>query len=111
MGIGVFWCKTIHEIWRRIHEHIQTAQIGNIYSLVVKHIVDVHDYHVPGLLFWALEHVSPDSRGGNLNKRILQKESRWINNLKASHPPGLNSILSYRPFLDGFISGKTEHLM
>lgn len=116
LGCLLYWYSkhpSLHpqEFWRIIHEHIQAVQIGNIYSPIGKHIVKAHNYHVPGPLFWALEHVSPDARGGAWNKRILQRESRWIYNLKATFPPGLNNVLSYRPFLDNFISGKTERLM
>lgn len=32
---------------------------------------------------------------------VLQWKSRWIHKLKATQSPGLNEILSYRPFLDG----------
>lgn len=92
-----------------IYDHTHTAEIGNIYSTIGRH-VQVHNY-VPTLTFWALEHVEQNSPGEDWNKFVLQWESRWIFGLKANIPPGLNEILSYQPFLEGFILGKTEHLM
>lgn len=34
---------------------------------------------------------------------LLQREARWIAKLGATFPPGLNTQLSYRPFLEVFV--------
>lgn len=74
---GAFYIgKPIREFWRRTYDHTHLAEIGNIYSPIGQHMVQVHNYHVPKLTFWALEHAEQNSRGGNWNKFILQRESR-----------------------------------
>lgn len=40
-----------------------------------------------------------DPRGGNWDKRILQKETLWIERLETTKSPGISEVLSYRPFL------------
>ncbi|XP_040196442.1 uncharacterized protein LOC120929219 [Rana temporaria] len=46
--------------------------------------------------------------GLDWNKVLLQHEMRWIRHLKATIFPGLNEMECFRPFLEGFSSGKTD---
>lgn len=67
--------KTTHEFWRRIKEHINSANSGDIYSAIGRHIINSH-HHAPPPLFWALDHHSPYPRGEDWNKIFFQKETR-----------------------------------
>ncbi len=41
-----------------------------------------------------IEYLTQTRRGGNLECRLLQKECRWIFDLKGLHPLGMNEDLS-----------------
>lgn len=51
------------------------------------------------MTFIGLEHIPESPRGGDLDKRILQKEALWIAVLEATTPPGLNEAFSFKSFL------------
>ncbi|OCT65682.1 hypothetical protein XELAEV_18041919mg, partial [Xenopus laevis] len=51
-------------------------------------------------LRWAiLEVISPQNRGGNPKKRILQREAYWIKKFVTLHPKGLNDSWNVKCFL------------
>lgn len=49
--------------------------------------------------FAALDIVYADSRGGDFDKRVLQRETQWIHKLRATVYPGMNDMISFKPFL------------
>lgn len=69
----------------------------------------MHQGNIPRIKFLVLDRVHPN-RGGDWDKILLQRETRWIVALQATLPPGLNDYISYRPFLEGFTSGTWEGL-
>lgn len=73
-----------------------------------RHTRLVHHGVFPKIKFLILDRVHPNLRGGDWNKSLLQLELRWIYNLKANQPPGLNDAVSFKPFLEGFDSGGME---
>lgn len=52
----------------------------------------------------------PGMRGGDWNKTLLQGE-HWLFILNVTSFPGLNEVISYKPFLEGFVSGGPEPLV
>lgn len=73
-----------------------------------RHVRDCHQSRSPCVHFTILDQVHPDNRGGDWNKLLLQCAVRWIAELNATLPPGLNTQLSYHLFVDGFASGGCE---
>lgn len=58
-----------------------------------------HRFDNTMLQFIVLEVIPQDPRGtgSNWDKRILQKETYWIERLEATKPPEINEVLSYWP--------------
>ncbi|XP_040188254.1 uncharacterized protein LOC120920313 [Rana temporaria] len=100
--------KTKQELHKRIEKHMHSMRICNLYLPLGRHIAKHHGYHMPNLNFTVLDRIHIPLRGGDWNKTLLQREMRWIRYLKATTPPGLNESESFRPFLEGFSSGKTD---
>lgn len=67
-----------------------------------------HGYRVPSVNFTVLDRAHVPTRGVDWNKTLLQCEMHWIRYLGATTPPGLNEAERFRPFLEGFSSGKTD---
>lgn len=67
---------------------------------IARHVWDTHNGEVNCISFKVIEVVRPSPRKGDLNQRILQKETRWIYRLKTMEPQGLNEQLSFKKFLD-----------
>lgn len=73
-----------------------------------RHVVDHHGGICPKFNFLILDRIHPNTRGGDWNKLLLQRETQWIVELNATLCAGLNTQLSFRPFLEGFQSGVCE---
>lgn len=105
---GAFYVgKTRQEFRKRVDKHMQSMQIGNLYLPLGRHVARYHNYRLPSVNFTVLDRIHLPLRGGDWNKVLLQREMRWIRYLRATTPPGLNETESFRPFLEGFSSGKT----
>lgn len=100
--------KTKQELQKRVNQHLTSMEMGNFYVPLGRHVTQIHQYKMPKVSFVALDRIHIPIRGGDWNKTLLQREARWINRLKATQPPGMNEIESFRPFLEGFASGKTD---
>lgn len=98
---GAFYVgKTRREFPRCIYDHVYAGKIGYFKSLIGRHIALDHNYKFEGFKFLPLQRIYQDSRGGDWDQKILQKESRWIFQLRSNLPPGLNEKnIPYRPFL------------
>ncbi|XP_073478692.1 uncharacterized protein [Aquarana catesbeiana] len=106
---GAFYVgKTRQEFRKRVDKHMQSMQIGNLYLPLGRHVARYHNYRLPSVNFTVLDRIHLPLRGGDWNKVLLQREMRWIRYLRATTPPGLNETESFRPFLEGFSSGKTD---
>lgn len=49
--------------------------------------------------FTALEHIPAHARGGDIDQKLLQLETKWIHTLDATKYPGLNEYISFKSFL------------
>ncbi|XP_073480204.1 uncharacterized protein [Aquarana catesbeiana] len=100
--------KTKTEFWKRAYRHLVSMETGDPDLPLGRHTLTVHNGICPKIKFLILDRVHPESRGGDWNKTLLQLESRWIYNLRATEPPGLNETIWFKPFLEGFSSGGRE---
>lgn len=66
---------------------------------ISRHVGLFHGFKLHTIKCMAFENIPTDVRGGNNDQKLLQLESRWIHLLKATVFPGLNEMLSYKPFL------------
>lgn len=75
-----------------------------------RHIEGNHRGKLPYIKFLILDRVHPNNRSGDWNRALLQRETHWIVYLDATSPPGLNDMVSYCPFLEGFssVDGKNK---
>lgn len=90
--------KTHREFRRRIGDHL--GDIRNKRDTAIsRHIRTMHDGDPRFISFQAIEHVSRGMRGGDWDRRILQRESFWIFELRTLCPQGLNEELSFNCFL------------
>lgn len=64
-----------------------------------RHVALKHKNDTSMVCFTVLEKIREDPRGGNIDQKLLQREVKWIFKLNATHAPGLNDSLSFRPFL------------
>lgn len=100
--------KTIQKLCKRLYRHILAMKTKNPDFPWVWHMATVHREAFPKISVLVLDRLHHNPRGADLNKLLLQREMRWISTLNATSPPGLNEILSFKPFLQGFTSGGYE---
>lgn len=97
---GAFYIgKTKRQFWRRIKDHIYYGHSNKLNTPIGRHIALAHKWDTSVVKFAALERIIPDERGGDFDKKILQREARWIFSLQATVAPGLNESMSYKPYL------------
>lgn len=101
--------KTKTEFWHRAYRHILSMQSCNPDLPLGHHVLYFHGGIFSLIKFLTLDRVHPGLRGDNWNKILLQREQRWIYKLNATSFPGLNEMISFKPFLEGFVSGGPEH--
>lgn len=97
--------KTKMEFWQTIYRHILGMQSCNPDLPLGQHVTQFHGGSFPRIKFLILDRVYPGLRGGDSNKTLLQQGQRWIFRLNAITFPGLNEMISYKPFLEGIVSG------
>lgn len=76
----------------RIRRHlsdIRNTSAVNI-SGASRHFKLAHDGDLTGFTFSGIERVFPNPRGGDLKKKILHREAKWIFDLNTRSPAGLN---------------------
>lgn len=93
------------EFHKRARRHVISMMAANPELPLGRHVGCYHAGICPNFQFLILDLIHPNARGGDWNKLLLQREACWIMELNATHLPGLNTQLSYRPFLEGFDSG------
>lgn len=91
--------KTIRPFWKRVKDHVYYANSGLLNTTMGHHVVLKHQYDPLVLKFSALNRIHEDPRGGNFDQQVLQRETQWVFNLRATIYPGLNDMMSFRPFL------------
>lgn len=93
---GTFYIgKTKRPFAKGIQDHLYYLDAELLYTPICKYIGLNHSF----VSFFALEVIPEPERGGDFNKKILQQENKWIFNQRATYPPGLNTALSFKPFL------------
>ncbi len=77
---------------------MSTIRRKDLKSPVARHFVEM-SHSVLDLNFVVIEKLTQTRRGGHLERRLLQKECRWIFDLKSLHALGMNEDLSLNCFL------------
>lgn len=91
--------KTKRPFQIRIRDHIKPLYKNTTTTAINRHIAAQHNSDPHVILFSALEHVPSHARGGSIDNRLLQLETKWIHILHATSFPGLNKHISFKPFL------------
>lgn len=97
------------EFWQRVYHHIISMQTCNQDLPLGRHVTQFHEGTFPQVKFLILDRVHPGIRVGDWNKILLQSEQRRIFRFSATSFPGLNEAISFKPFLEGFVSGGPEY--
>lgn len=80
-------------------DHVYYATSGLLNTTIGHHVAFKHKYDPWVFKFATLNRVYEDPRGRNFDKRVLKKETQWVYDLRATTYPGLNDMLSLKPFL------------
>lgn len=89
--------KTIQQLRRRISQHISTINTGADTPLS-RHVRYFHNGEVDSLKFWGICKLQTGPRKGNIDKKLLQEEARWIFRLNSLSPGGLNEGFTFYSF-------------
>lgn len=97
--------QTGQELRKRILQHLpnialakRDSQKGKKLTSIAQHFLQVHNSCTRGLKIIGLTKIWPSVRGGNITKRLLQIEAKWIHNLDCLTPKGLNEELLFTGF-------------
>lgn len=73
--------KTVCQFRRRILDHIGDTR-SRRETPIARHVWDVHGGDEKVLRFYVIEVIRNSPRRGDLDKHILQKETRWIHHMR-----------------------------
>lgn len=90
--------KTIRALRTRILEHLSAIRRCDATSSVSQHF-QLAKHAISDLKFLGIERVLPKRRGGDVDKKLLQRESFWIFELNSLFPKGMNEEINYSCFL------------
>lgn len=94
---GAFYMrKTKRPFHKLIHDHVY--YVPKLNTPIGHHIGLKHNYDTLAMIL-ALDHVWENPRGGDLDRQVLQHETRWIHHLRTTMSPWLNDAISFVPFL------------
>lgn len=97
---GAFYVgKTKRPLFCRIRDHVSLISKHKMETSISRHVGLHHSYNLKCIGFFSLEHLPPHERGGGIDNKLLQLETRWIYTLQATRSPHLNKGISYKPFL------------
>lgn len=97
---GAFYIgKTKRPLYCRIRDHVSLISKHRMETPISHHVGLYHNFNLKTIGFFSLEHLPQQGRGGDLDKKLLQLETRWIYSLQATRHPVLNEGISYKPFL------------
>lgn len=91
--------KTKRLFHHRIRDHVSLMLKKKMETSISRHIGLYHNFDPLKMKFFALEHVPSHYIGGDIDRVLLQKESKWFYTLLATNYPGLNESMSFKPFL------------
>ncbi|OCT59690.1 hypothetical protein XELAEV_18000551mg [Xenopus laevis] len=90
--------KTLREFRRRFIEHVGDVKHKHNTSISV-HINECHNGNIKAMRFVAVEQLKQTTRVGDVNKKLLKAEARWIYTMNSRSPNGLNKGFTFSPFL------------
>lgn len=94
---GAFYVrKTKRPFYHGIRDHVSLISS--------RHVGLHHNFDPTSIKFFALEHIPAHEWGGDIDKKLLQLESKCIYLLQATRYPGLNERIRYKPFIWFFIT-------
>ncbi|KAM4034840.1 LOW QUALITY PROTEIN: uncharacterized protein ACNLHF_021544 [Anomaloglossus baeobatrachus] len=102
--------KTKREFRRRIGEHLRDIRLGNDTPLA-KHMNSIHGGNIGHVSFQGIDVVPPLKRGGDWDKKILQKECEGLEQLEgkaAEHPPNFTKCFQMFQTLAGEVEPSPE---
>ncbi|OCT93721.1 hypothetical protein XELAEV_18011398mg [Xenopus laevis] len=90
--------KTKREFRRRILEHVGDVK-NSRNTTVATHVNEVHNGNTGVMTFFGVEHFQPTSRVGDIDRKLLECEAKWIYWLNSKAPNGLDEGFTFSPFL------------
>lgn len=90
--------KTTRALRTRILEHTSAVRRSDVASPVARHF-QAAGHSVTDLRFLGIERVLPKKRGGDLDKKLFQRECYWIYELGCLFPKGMNEDFNLACFL------------
>ncbi|CAJ0929938.1 unnamed protein product [Ranitomeya imitator] len=104
----VYVGQTTQELRKRAQKHLSTVHLAasdlrkdRVLTPVAEHFLAKHGGSSANLQVVGLQKLTPNERGGDKRKLLLQIESRWIFKLQTVAPSGLNEELLFTGFLGG----------
>ncbi|CAB1337390.1 unnamed protein product [Coregonus sp. 'balchen'] len=90
--------KTCRSLKTRICEHHSNIRTGETKKLVAVHFLQA-GHPISSLRYIGIEMVKMSRRGGDIERKLRQRESFWIHRLNTLSPLGLNEEFDLKPFL------------
>lgn len=91
--------RTKRRLKDRVAEHKYAIRNNNQDYPMARHFNKSHNNDASLLKVEGLEHIQLPPRGGDRLKKLLQRETYWIDKFDALRYPGLNEEIDFRPFL------------
>ncbi len=90
--------KTTRALRTRMIEHTSAIRRQDITSSISRHFKSAN-HSLSDMKFLGIERILPHRRGGDKDKKLLQREAFWIFELKSLFPEGMNEELELSCFL------------
>ena len=84
---------------QRIFKHKTAIGTGNMDYAIAKHYAEANHGSPSSLKFTGIERIEMPTKGGDILKRLAQREMQWIYTLNTMIPNGLNDDFSLKCFL------------
>lgn len=94
--------RTTRPLRVRIREHITNIRKGFPKHNLSRHFNEFHHRDPSGLVFYGIDTIKDNWRGGSKKVLISQNETRWIYRLDSLVPRGLNVDIDLNCFLSNF---------
>ena len=91
--------QTKRKLKLRIGEHKTAIRTQNPEYAMARHYKEANHGSPASLKFWGIEKIEAPPRGGDIIKKLLCREARWINALDTLEPNGLNEELNLSCYL------------
>ena len=91
--------RTKRRLKDRLAEHKYAVRSGNCDYAMAKHFTETHTNAPATFTAIGIDHIPLNTRRGDRQRLLNQKESRWIHNLNTMQYPGLNDNIDMISFL------------